>query len=198
MKKYLLILILPLAFTGITQGQITKTGGSFSYNTGYYFNNEEFSDHKTGNPIISATVIYELSLPLHIKPSINIFIPNISKYEELEYSEKRVISAFSLDIDAHYVFNSLDRFELYGLAGVNILYCRMKYKYEFVGASDVVTSNDNGLGINIGAGTYFKLKDELDLYMELKAILGRQIQGVISAGILLNVDWMKKHEDTDL
>ena len=197
MKKIAFIVCIVACFTASSYGQLTKIGGGLSYNTGFYFNTENFSDHKTGNPVISATGIYEISLPLHLRPSLNVFIPKISKFEDLNFSEKRVISAFSLDLDAHYVFNYLDRFEFYGLAGLNILYVRMKYKYDFVGGvSDVLTSSNNALGLNLGAGSYIKIKDELDLFVELKAILGRQIQGVVTAGILLNVDWMKKHEES--
>ncbi len=198
MKKIACIVCIVTCFTVSSYGQLTKIGGGLSYNTGFYFNTENFSDHKTGNPVISATGIYEISLPLHLRPSLNVFIPKISKFEDLNIPEKRVISAFSLDLDAHYVFNYLDRFEFYGLAGLNILYVRMKYKYDFQGETDILTSSNNALGLNLGAGSYIKIKDEFDLFVELKAILGNQIQGVVTAGILLNIDWMKKHEESEL
>ncbi len=197
MKKLIICLLVFITGTGISIAQLTKVGGALSYNTGYYFNQEEYKDHKTGNPVLSATGIYEISLPIHLKPSINVYIPRINKYEDYG-TEKRIVSAFSLDVDAHYVFNYLDRFELYGLAGLNVLYVRMKYKYEYEEFSEVSSSGNNALGLNLGAGTYIKLKDELDMFVELKAILGKQIQGVLTAGVLLNVDWMSKHENTEL
>lgn len=198
MKKTLFLLIIILSGSVLVHGQLTKVGGALSYNTGYYYNleshGEKLKDHKTGNPVISFTAIYEISLPLHLRPSINIFIPNITKTD----FDKRVISAYSVDLDAHYVFNYLDRFELYGLAGLNILYVRMKSVYEFDGFSETFTGSNNALGLNLGAGSYIKLRDEFDLFVELKAILGKQIQGVLTAGILLNVDWMSKNENREL
>ena len=156
MKKTILCLATLLLIGLVSNAQFTKIGGSLSYNTGYYFNDERFSDHKTGNPVVSATGIYEISLPLHIKPSLNIYIPNITKFEELNGLEKRTVSAFSLDLDAHYVFNSLDRWEFYGLAGLNILYVRMKYKYafeEFSGARrTAITLWDLTLGQDLISG----------------------------------------------
>ena len=39
-------------------------------------------------------------------------------------------TGYSLDVDAHYVFNSLDQDEIYGLAGINILYAHQKIGIE--------------------------------------------------------------------
>ncbi len=198
MKKTLLCLIIILSGSALMYGQLTKVGGALSFNTGYYYNLESHpdkpKDHKTGNPIVSLTGIYEISLPLHLKPSINVFIPNITKTE----FEKRVISAYSIDLDAHYVFNALDRFELYGLGGLNMLFVRMKTVYDFEEFTEKFTGSNTALGLNLGAGSYIKIKDEFDLFVEVKAIIGKQIQGVLTAGILLNVDWMKKHEESTL
>ena len=45
------------------------------------------------------------------------------------------------DINGHYVFNSLDRFEFYGLAGLNITFAKLKWLG--TGAS---SDSDNALG----------------------------------------------------
>ncbi|MCF8223678.1 MAG: porin family protein [Bacteroidales bacterium] len=198
MKKTIFCLSVFLLTGLVANAQLTKIGGSLAYNSGYYFNDEQFSDHKTGNPVVSATGIYEISLPLHIKPSLNIYIPNITKFEDAFGSEKRIVSAFSLDLDAHYVFNALDRWEFYGLAGLNILYARMKYKIDFENFAETTITTNNSLGLNLGAGSYFRLKDEFDLFFEVKAIIASQVRFAGTAGILLNVDWMKKHESDEL
>jgi len=203
MKKILLFLIIILSVSALAHAQLTKVGGALSYNTGYYYNLESHSDkpkdHKTGNPVISFTGIYEISLPLHLKPSLNVFMPRITKEDFFEGSFKRVISAFSADFDAHYVFNALDQYEFYGLAGLNILWVRMKTTEQFPGSDSWTnTGSNNALGLNLGAGSYMRIKNEFDLFVELKAILGKQIQGVLTAGILLNVDWMSKHENREL
>ncbi len=197
MKKVLFfILALSLAIT-TAYGQFTKIGGGLAYNTGFHFNNERFPDHKTGNPILFLKGIYEISLPIHLSPAVNVYMPNITKFEDVGYSDKLVIMAYSADIDGHYVFNSLDRFEFYGLAGLNFLLLTRKSSYEITGQPAVTDKqSDNALGLNLGAGTYIKLRDTFDLFAELKYILSSEGQFVASAGILLNVDWMKKHEDS--
>ena len=183
-------------------GQLTKIGAGLGYNSGYWFNLDEhgdkYDDHKIGNPLFSLTGIYEVNLPIHIKPSLNIYFPNITKFEEFNMSEKRTVSAFSLDVDAHYVFNYLDKFELYGLAGLNILYVKMKYKYDFDGFSGTDGSSNTALGANLGLGSYIKMREQFDLFVELKAVLSKQIQFVGTAGILINIQWLKENENNEL
>jgi hypothetical protein len=74
----------------------------------------------------------------------------------------------------------------------------MKTVYDFEEFTEKFTGSNTALGLNLGAGSYIKIKDEFDLFVELKAIIGKQIQGVLTAGILLNVDWMKKHKESTL
>ena len=177
-------------------GQITKMGAGLAYNHKYYINNEQFDDHRLTNPVFLFTGIYEVSLPFHISPTFNIFFPNVTKFEDIGYTTKYVSSGYTLDIDGHYVFNSLDRFELYGLAGLNILYARRKYVEDF-GDGDPFkeVTRFSSLGFNIGAGSYIKVKEQFDLFVELKAIIATQIQVMGSAGILINIDWLKKNQD---
>ena len=80
MKKLIVTFALLISVLTMANGQFTKFGGGLGINSGFQFNNESGKDHKTGNPIIFLTGIYELSLPVHISPSVNIYIPNITKY----------------------------------------------------------------------------------------------------------------------
>jgi len=200
MKKLVVTLTLLISVLIMANGQFTKLGGGLGFNSGFQFNNEDGSDHKTGNPIIFLTGIYELSLPVHISPSVNIYIPNITKLDLVDYSEKYSVWAYSFDINGHYVFNSLDRFEFYGLAGLNFLLLKRKSTYEGIEVAEpqVFKDNDNALGLNIGAGSYIKLRETFDLFVELKGIISSQFQFVATGGILLNIDWMKKNENSDL
>jgi opacity protein-like surface antigen len=99
-----------------------------------------------------------------------------------------------VDINGHYVFNSLDRFEFYGLAGLDILLAWKKAK----NPSFTEKESDNALGLNIGAGTYMKISEQLDIYAEVKYLLGKYDQFMLNAGILINLDWLSKHEDTGM
>ena len=200
MKKLLAGLLVALISVSAF-GQLTKVGAGLGYNSGYWFkldeHGEKFDDHKIGNPLFSLTGIYEVNLPIHIKPAINVYFPNVTKFEDAFGYEKRTVSAFSLDVDAHYVFNYLDKFEFYGLAGLNILYVRMRYKYDY-GTPYSDGSSNTALGANLGLGTYIKMREQFDFFVELKAVLSKQIQFVRTAGILVNIQWLKENEDNEL
>lgn len=204
MKKVLLLLLLTIFIMPAARSQFTKIGASLSYDYRYVFNDEtiDISSHKLKNPILSFSAIYEVNLPFHIVPKFNIYFPNINKSEEIPgYIIRTALSGFSLDIDAHYVVNSLDEFEIYALGGFNILYARMKVKEEDLGEV-IYTGGDNNtaLGLNLGGGAYWKVKDEFDLFFEGKAILfdhpaaGIKVRGVVTAGILLNMDYLWSRE----
>lgn len=197
MKKLSFIILLLLAAISVAEAQLTKAGGGLAYSTGAYFRNESFDNsHKTGNPAINFKAIYEVSLPLHISPSINIFMPHVTKNESGEGTDRRSISAFLFDINAHYVFNSLDKFEFYGLSGLNITLLRNSWKWANpTGANEPGdASSETVLGLNLGAGSYMKLTEQLDVFAEVKYILSKRDQFMLTAGVLLNLDWLKKNE----
>jgi opacity protein-like surface antigen len=101
------------------------------------------------------------------------------------------------DINGHYVFNSLDKFEFYGLAGLDILLAWKKDKYTGT-TSGSIKESDNAIGLNLGLGSYMKLTEQFDLYMEAKYLVSKYDQFMINVGILINIDWLIKHENTGL
>jgi opacity protein-like surface antigen len=192
MKKFTLTFAIAFIVLAGLSAQFTKLGGGITLGTGVYFHNEDYaSSHKTGNPAISFKAIYELSLPFHLSPSLSLFMPRIT---EAEFSDsKQIVSAFLADINGHYVFNSLDRFELYGLAGMNITLLKNKWVYDM---NDITSdsSTETLPGLNIGVGAYMKVANQLDIFGEFKYILSKRDQFVLTAGVLLNIDWLKKNE----
>jgi opacity protein-like surface antigen len=186
MKKTVLIFLLITAIILPAGAQFTKIGAGAVIGTGYHFNNDKNSDLYRGPLVgIFATGIYEFKLPLHLVPSISYFIPRTNG----DFSMKTKVSSLMIDLNAHYVFNSLDRFEFYALAGIDFQYTRLKW--------DETNSKepDNVLGLNLGAGACLKLTETIDIFAEGKYTLSKYDQGIFNAGILLNLDWMIKHEN---
>jgi opacity protein-like surface antigen len=95
-----------------------------------------------------------------------------------------------IDINGHYIFNRLERFESYAIAGLNILYA---HKKEATGIT-VFKESDNPIGINLGVGTCFKLSEKLDFFGEVKYIFSKYDQFMANGGILFKIDWMKKND----
>lgn len=189
-------LIAALLLSGSLFGQITKVGGGLFYNAGYYYNNEAFDDHKLGNPAIFLTGIYELNLPFHIAPRISFHMPNIQTIDDADgMTIRTAVNAFSLDLDAHYVFNYLDRFEIYGLAGLNMLFARRSNEFDSPNFNETSRDSNTSAGLNLGVGSYMKVAEQLDLYGEVKCIVASQIQFAATLGLLLNVQWLARNED---
>ncbi len=187
MKKHLLAFFLLAVFTLTSTAQFTKLGGGLGFTSGYYFHEMEYDYNKSGNFLGSLKGIYEVSLPFHISPSISFFFPHVYK----EFDSKYTVNTMMIDINGHYVFNSLDKFEFYGLAGLNILLAWKKEKY----LEQVYKEKDNALGLNIGLGTYMKMTEMLDIYAEGKYLWNNKYnQFMLNAGVLFNIDWMKKNE----
>ncbi|MCX6325685.1 MAG: outer membrane beta-barrel protein [Bacteroidia bacterium] len=189
MKKLIFTSLLMISMLSIANGQFTKIGGGLALSSGFPFHNMPWEANKSGKIAISFKGIYEISVPLHISPSFTVFYPNITK----EQSGTTTVSSLMFDINGHYVFNSLDRFEFYGLAGLDILYTRKKATYT---TSPANAESDNALGINIGAGTYMKIAEQIDLYGEVKYIISKYDQLMVNVGVLINIDFLKKNKNS--
>lgn len=190
MKKSLLTTILVFAFMTMAMGQLTKLGGGAGFTSGYYFHEMEWDYNKSGHFLGSLKGVYELSLPVHLSPSFSFFVPHVYNDQPSKYT----VNTMMFDINGHYVFNSLDKFEFYGLAGLDIL---INWKNEKI-LDEVYKEKDNSLGLNIGVGTYMKITESVDVYAEGKYLLnGKYNQFMLNAGVLFNIDWMTKNENTE-
>ena len=191
MKKLVVTLLLMISVLSMANAQFTKIGGGLALSSGFPFHNMPWDYNKSGKIAVSFKGIYEISVPLHISPSLTIFYPHIFK----DQMSKITVSSMMFDINGHYVFNSLDKFEFYGLAGLDILLAKKKETYE---GSPANTESDNALGLNLGVGTYMKITEQFDIFGEAKYIFSKYDQFMLNGGILLNIDWMKKHENSGM
>jgi hypothetical protein len=199
MKKiYLLVLILVFTITGAS-GQFTKIGGGLGASSGFPFHQVTLDANKSGHFDISFKGIYELSLPFHHSPSFTLFMPHVTKVSQFANEEfKTTVSTIMFDLNGHYVFNSLDKFEFYGLAGLDFLLAGKKEVIKITGSAPSTSSskeNDNAFGLNLGAGTYMKMTEQIDLYVEAKYIVSKYDQFMVNVGLLLNLQWLSKNEN---
>jgi hypothetical protein len=191
MKKVFLTTILMLFVVTMTNAQFTKIGGGLGFTSGYDFHQMPWDYNKSGNLNVSFKGIYELSLPVHLSPSFTIFLPHVWKNSG---GEKTTVSTMMFDLNGHYVFNSLDKFEFYGLAGLDIMLAWKKA----VSGTYTQKESDNALGLNLGVGAYMKLTEQFDLYGEAKYLYNNKYnQIMVNAGVLINIDWLKKNENNN-
>lgn len=199
MKKLISALVFILVYSTVN-AQFTKVGGGLTAGTGIAWNDEsDIQSHRTTIPALTFKGIYEITLPLHVSPSFTWYYPRVTKSSfQPEQSSKQVVSALMFDVNGHYVINSLNRFEIYALAGLNFTYIKNKFVDEYFGTTTTSKESDNSLGLNLGAGTYIKMTNQFDLFAEAKYILSRYDQFIVNAGILINIDWLMKNENTGL
>ena len=95
--------------------------------------------------------------------------------------------------------------EFYGLAGIDILVAWKKEVYKTTGTTPItetIREHDNALGFNIGAGSYMKITEQIDLYAEAKYVIygkGKMFfsnynQFMFNTGVLINLEWLWKNE----
>ncbi len=185
MKKIFLVpAILAFAITS-ANSQFTGTGAGLAFTSGFKFHNADYDYNKSGKIAASLKGVYGITPQLSISPSFTIFYPNITE----ETGRKTTVSSLMVDINCQYVFLSSGSFDLYGIAGPDILFTWKKENYT---GSDSFRESDNALGLNIGAGAGMNLTDNIDLFGEIKYIISKYDQVMVNAGILINPEWFKK------
>lgn len=201
MKKLFFSLLIAIVVIPSLNAQFTKIGGGVTINTGVAWNNQDtIKNYRAGDPAITVKGIYEISVPIHIEPSFTWILPHVTKNSfGAGESSKEVVSCMMIDLNGHYVFNALDRFEFYALAGMDVLFLGNKWVSVFNNATTKSKEHDNAFGMNVGAGTYIKLTEQFDLYGEAKYTLNKyRDQFVFNVGVLINLDWLIKHENTGM
>jgi outer membrane protein X len=104
-------------------------------------------------------VIKNVPDAIRIAPGINYFF---GTNEEL-FGTKISVSSFDVNLDAHYLFGVVDKFNVYPLVGLNYTFIRRALG----GESD----NVGKIGPRVGAGASYDLTDSLVLGTEAKYVL---------------------------
>jgi hypothetical protein len=204
MKRIILPVFWAVMACHLANAQPGKLGGGMLFSTGYHFKDINSAGNKSGNLALTFKHVHKITVPIEFSPSFVFFYPHILN----NLYEKTSIWTMLFDFDGHYIFNSLNRFEFYGVLGPNLLVSWKRDTYaatapnpitgQPTGSEVTYKEKDRALGINLGAGSYMKLTDQFDLYFELKYLLSKRSQFIANAGILINIDWLKKHENSGI
>jgi opacity protein-like surface antigen len=197
MKRILALILVAAMAVPSLNAQFTKVGGGLDFTSGYHFHNMNFNENKSGDLALSLKGIYKINVPIQISPSFTFLYPHVVKTSDIMSTSKTVVTTMMFDINGHYIFNALDKFEFYGLAGLDVLLGWKKYTYKYQGSPTTTSKeSDNAFGLNLGAGSYMKITDQFNAFLEAKYIFSKYHQAMINAGVLINIDWLIKHEAT--
>lgn len=197
MKRFYFILLVCLPLISV-HAQSFKAGGGIHVCTGYKFNNEEVlktpdgkAINKSGNFGLTAGGIYKINENLSIAAFYFLSFPHKTKYtDEDNYKIKTSVNTSMFDADAHYIFMPAEKIDIYGIAGLNILFSSLKNKNEVSDkGEEIYRERDNALGVNLGIGADIYLTDKYSLFCDAKYIIGKYDQLKIDAGILINLKY---------
>ena len=136
MKKLIVMCMLAIismsAFAQTQQGQ-----SSFGFNLGYGFN-------ENGNALLGLDYRYNLTDEVRLAPSLSYFVKDDG------------LSAWAIDVNAHYVFKLSDMFGFYPLAGLSLSFWK-------AGPWDATR-----FGANIGLGGEVYATDRVSVGLEAK------------------------------
>ena len=199
MKKLIITCLVMISVLSPVNARFTKTGGGITGSTGIAWHNKNtFKSFRTNNPAITLKGIYEINAAFHIEPSFTFFMPRVRNHSFDIYSSKHIVSAMMFDVNGQYIFNSQDKFQFYGLAGLNITLIGSKWKLLKEGTEPSHSKeSDNAFGLNIGSGTQVKITEQFNIYGEARYITGRYDQFVFNAGVLINIKRLIKHKNRD-
>lgn len=141
MKRILWVALLAV----ISLGAFAQKGQqSVGFNIGYGFDSK--------NATLGLDYRYNLTDEVRLSPSLTYFVKNDG------------ISAWNIDMNAHYVFMLSDMFGFYPLAGLNLSFWKFGYKIDEYS----VSQNETRFGANVGLGVELYATSQLTVGLEAK------------------------------
>ena len=197
MRKLIFTYLVMITMLSPANAKFTIIGGGITGSTGIAWHNKDsIKSFRTTNPAITLKGIYEISTALHIEPSFTLFMPHVRNHSFDIYSSKHTVSAMMFDINGQYIFNAPDKFQFYGLAGLNETIIGNKWELVKDGTEPCNSKeSDYAFGLNLGAGTQIKITEHFNIYGEAKYIFSRYDQFIFSAGVLISIDRLIKRNN---
>lgn len=162
MKKLLVMFMLTLfsmgAFAQTEQGQ-----SAFGFNLGYNFND-------IGNASLGIDYRYCLTDEVRLTPSFSHLIKNDG------------LSAWAIDMNAHYIFKLSEMCSFYPLAGLSLSF----WKADLGGFSDILgtdlgSAKETYFGVNLGLGGEIYATDQITVGLEAKYNIIKDFDGAAVA-----------------
>lgn len=144
MKKFIVMCM--LAVVGITASAQNSQGQSaFGFNVGY-----GFSDHS--NMLFALDYRYCLTDEIRFAPSLTYFV------------EDESLSAWAIDVNAHYLFRATEMFGFYPLVGLDLSFWRLGD----IDGGHSLHETFTRFGANFGVGGEVYASDRLTVGLEFK------------------------------
>lgn len=185
MKKiFLLILILAgIILSQKAKAQLDFIGGGIvlANNADYKLDGVTYNNKSFG---FNLRASYNYSKKLKIVPSINIYLPNKTNYEDGGSSK---VSVYAFNLDGHYIINhkTREKYRVYLLAGAHISGWNIKDERTTILDPNGRDINEFKfvIGANAGAGMQLPLTNRLHFFAEVKYTIAKSHQLVFNPGL---------------
>ena len=154
MKKLFLMLMLAVISLG-TFAQTRQGGQQVGFNNGYAFDSE--------NATLGVDYRYCLTDEFRLNPSLTYFAKNNG------------VSAWAIDMNAHYVFPLGSGFGFYPLGGLSLVFCKFGEN-----------TNKTRFGANIGLGGEFYATSQFTVGLDLKYNIIKEDQAMFAVRVGYN------------
>lgn len=144
MKKFIVMCMLAVLGTAAS-AQNNQGQSAFGFNVGY-----GFSDNS--NMLFALDYRYCLTDEIRFAPSLTYFV------------EDESLSAWAIDVNAHYLFQVNEMFGLYPLAGLDLSF----WRYGDIDGGHGLHKTFTRFGVNLGAGGEVYATDQLTVGLEFK------------------------------
>lgn len=144
----------------------TRIGGMLAFGT------------EIENVGIGANAEFGIIENLSVSPSFIFYLPKENGYYKTTW--------FEINANANYYFLQDEKFDVYGLAGLNYSHVKVKYDGPTFGIYDG-SATDGRVGLNIGGGANLNLDGNITPFAELKYVIIDGGQLVIAAGVKFKI-----------
>lgn len=128
---------------------------------------------------IGANAEFPVMEKLTISPSFIYYLPK--SYGSIK------TNWFEVNANANYYFVEDDKFDFYGLAGLNYSSVSVKYDGIYAGIVGNNSASDGRFGLNIGGGANWNLGSSITPFAELKYVIIDGGQLVLAAGVRFKI-----------
>ncbi|NDV55082.1 porin family protein [Parabacteroides sp. 52] len=146
MKRFVILVMMSVFSLGVFA---QKGQSSFGFNVGYGF--------EWKNATLGVDYRYNITDEFRLGPSITHLVKNDG------------LSAWVLDMNAHYVVKLSDMFGFYPLAGLSLSYWNASgYYWDLTGKASEISANETYVGANIGLGGEVYATKQITVGLEVK------------------------------
>lgn len=171
-----LILLLSTAPKTLAQTEKWSFGGGLALTSDEFF-----------TAGLDLRAFYQLDKFICIVPSITLFAPKKQSFSAFSTSFEVKYRAISFSVDGQYrIPLEIENTELYALAGIN--YVALSAKVETSGLLNATsTAGDEGIGLNLGAGISYDLKERFLPFLDIRYTVGNVNYSQVLAGVRISV-----------